>query len=154
MALLYLDTSALAKVYVRERGSELMAELTSEDADHGLAICAITQVEFHSVISRRRREGDLDNDEVKRAAERFDNHFRNVFERCPVDDRTLNLASVIVSRHVLRASDAIQLAACLTLIDDLTLSGEARGALTFVCADRRLLIAARSEGLTVLNPES
>ena len=148
MALLYLDTSALAKVYVRERGSELMAELTSEDVNYNLAICAITQVEFHSVISRRLREGDLDEDEVKRAAERFNNHLRNVFARCPVDDRTLNLASVIVARHVLRASDAIQLAACLTL------SGEARESLTFVCADRNLLTAARLEGLAVLNPES
>ena len=102
--------------------------MASSDANYNLAICAITQVEFHSVISRRRREGDLDEDEGKRAAERFDNHFRNVFERCPVDDRTLNLASDIVARHALRASDAIQLAACLTL------SGEARESLTFVCA--------------------
>ena len=90
----------------------------------------------------------MDEDEVKRAAERFNNHLRNVFARCPVDDRTLNLASVIVARHVLRASDAIQLAACLTL------SGEARESLTFVCADRNLLTAARLEGLAVLNPES
>ena len=89
----------------------------------------------------------MDEVAVKRAGERFDDHLRNTFKRCPVDDWTLNLASVIVSRHVLRASDAIQLAACLTL------SGEARESLTFVCADRNLLTAARSEGLAVLNPE-
>ena len=147
MALLYLDSSALAKIYVRERGSELMTELASSDANYNLAICAITQVEFHSVISRRRREGDLDEVAVKRAGERFDDHLRNTFKRCPVDDRTLNLASVIVSRHALKASDAIQLAACLTL------SGEARESLTFVCADRNLLTSARLEGLAVLNPE-
>ena len=122
--------------------------MASFDANYNLAICAITQVEFHSVISRRRREGDLDEVAVKRAGERFDDHLRNTFKRCPVDDRTLNLASVIVSRHALKASDAIQLAACLTL------SGEARESLTFVCSDRRLLTAARSEGLAVLNPES
>ena len=40
-----------------------MAELVSEDVNYNLAIRAITQVEFHSVISRRRRDGDLDEAE-------------------------------------------------------------------------------------------
>ena len=55
MALLYLDTSALVKLYVSEPGSERMMELASEDANHSPAISAITQVEFYSAIDRRRR---------------------------------------------------------------------------------------------------
>ena len=148
MALLYLDTSALAKLYISERGSERMAELASEDADYFLAISAITQVEFHSVIDRRRRMGDLDEDEAELALDMFSKRFRSAFFRCPVDDQTLDLACDLVHRYALRAYDAVQLAACVFL---LRLS--ARDDLTFVSADRRLMNAARSEGLAVVNPD-
>ena len=148
MELLYLDTSALVKLYISERGSERMAELAFSDASHSLATCAITQVEFHSAVDRRRRMADLGEDEADRAVEMFNDRFRSAFFRYPVDDQTLDLACDLVHRYALRAYDAVQLAACLFL---LRLS--ARDDLTFVSADRRLLTAARSEGLEVLNPD-
>ena len=147
MALLYLDTSALVKIYLDERGSERMSELASPDAGHRLAICSITQVEFHAAIRRLHRVGDLDNEAVEQAAESFDSRFRDRFLRRLVDDRTLNLASELTSRHPLRGYDAVQLASCLALEMDTGLSP------TFVCADRRLLDAAEAEGLAVLDPE-
>lgn len=147
MALLYLDTSALVKIYIDERGSERMNELASPDADHDLAICLVTQVEFHSAIRRRRRVGELGDEAVKQAAESFDSQFRAKFLRRPLNDWTLNLASELTSRHPLRAYDAVQLASCLALEMDTGLSP------TFVCADRRLLDAAEAEGLAVLDPE-
>ena len=149
MALLYLDTSALVKLYVSERGSERMAELAANDANP-IATCAITQVEFHSAIDRRRRlrGGGAGEEATGRALEKFSNHFRSEVFRYPVDDQTLDLACDLVHRHALRAYDAVQLAACLFL---LRLS--ARDSLIFVSADRRLLTAARSEGLEVLNPD-
>ena len=113
MALLYLDTSALVKLYVSERGSERMAELASPDANYSLATSAVTQVEFHSAIDRRFRMADLDEDETVLAVERFGNHFRSEVVRYPVDDRTLDLACGLVHRCALRAYDAVQLAACL-----------------------------------------
>ena len=146
MALLYLDTSALVNIYVEERGSERMKELALSDVGNRLAICSVAQVEFLSAIDRKRREGDLDDEAAKQVADLFDSHLRTKFIRRPVDDWTLNLASVMVPRHALRGYNAVQLAACLLLSD------ETRMDLTFVCADRRLLNAARSEGLSVLNP--
>ena len=74
MALLYLDTSALVKIYVEERGSERMKELALSDIGNRLAVCSITQVEFHAAINRRRREGDLDDEATKQAADLFDSH--------------------------------------------------------------------------------
>ena len=150
MALLYLDTSALVKLYLSEPGSERMAELASEDAGDSLAASAITQVEFHSAIDRRRRRrgGDASEEATARALETFNRRFRSAFFRYPVDDQTLDLACDLVHRHALRTYDAVQLAACLFI---LRLS--ARDDLTFVSADRRLLTAARSEGLAVLNPD-
>ena len=128
-----------------------MVELAFSDANYSLATCAITQVEFHSAIDRRRRlrGGDVDEDASERAVEGFSDRFKTSFFLHAVDDQTLDLACVLVSRHALRAYDAVHLAACLFL---LRLS--ARDDLTFISSDRRLLTAARAEGLAVLNPES
>ena len=147
MALLYLDTSALVKIYLDETGSERMRKLASPDEGNRLATCSITQVEFHAAIWRRRREGGLDYDTTERTIEQFNGRLRDDFLRRPVDDRTLDLASDLTSRHPMRGYDAVQLASCLAL------AATERESPTFVCADRALLTAAEAEGLSVLNPE-
>ena len=146
MALLYLDTSALVKLYIDEPGSERMEELASEDSGNRVAICSITQVELHAAIWRRHRIRELDDEEVELAIELFNGRLETDLLRCPVDDRTLNRASELTSRHPLRGYDATQLAACLVLETRL---GESP---TFVCADRALLTAAEGEGLPVIDP--
>ena len=146
MTLLYLDTSALVKLYIDEPGSDRVKELALSDAGARLAICSIAQVEFHSAVWRLRRVGELDVNAAKQAAELFDSQFRDKFVRHSLDDWTLNRASELTSRHPLRAYDAVQLASCLALARTMPESP------TFVCADRRLLTAAKAEGLPVLDP--
>ena len=51
---------------------------------------------------------DLDEGEAERAVESFNKHFRSEVFRYPVDDQTLDLACALVSRHALRAYDAVQ----------------------------------------------
>ena len=146
MALLYLDTSALVKLYINEPGTERMKELASRGSGNRVAICSITQVELHAAIQRRRREGGLDDEEVGLAIELFNARLETDLLRCPVDDRTLNRAAELTSRHPLRGYDATQLAACLVLETRMDESP------TFVCSDRTLLTAAEAEGLSVLDP--
>ena len=146
MALLYLDTSALVKLYINEPGTERMKGLASRGSDHDLATCSITQVEFHAAIWRRHRIRELDDEEAELAIELFNGRLRDDFLRRPVDDRTLDLASELTSRHPLRGYDAVQLASCLAL------EATEQDPPTFVCADRALLTAAVAEGLSVLDP--
>ena len=146
MALLYVDTSALVKIYIDERGSEGMRELASSDVGHRLATCSLTQVEFHSAIWRRRRVGELDGEAAKQAAELFDSQFRAKFLRRLINDWTLDLASELAARRPLRAYDAVQLASCLAMEEDM------REPSVFISADRQLLAAAKAEGLSVLDP--
>ena len=148
MALLYLDTSALAKLYVWESGSQRMLQLASVPEAHQIALCAISQVELHSAIRRRQRAGDLTDEVANEAVERFELHITNRFLRQSVSDQVIDLASDLVARHFLRAYDAVQLAGCLVL------KATARESPIFVCADQHLLVAARSEHLTVLDPTS
>ena len=146
MALLYLDTSALVKVYVNEPGSQLMRRMVLPAEFNEIAISAITPVEFHSAIRRRQRGRDFDAGEADRIVGLFDAQLRLSFLLAPVADREFALAIRLIARHYLRAYDAVQLAACLTLADSATESP------VFVCSDSRLLQAAQAEGLATLDP--
>ena len=146
MALLYLHTSALVKIYVNELGSQLMRQLVLPSESHEVAIAGITPVEFHSAIRRRQRARDFDAGEADRIVNLFDAQLRRSFLLAPVADQEFALAIRLIARHYLRGYDAVQLAACLTLADS---SEEAP---VFVCSDSRLLQAAEAEGLTTLDP--
>lgn len=60
MALYYLDTSALVKLYVRESGTERMLRLTTGSEAPQFAILSVARVELYSAVRRRERAGDLD----------------------------------------------------------------------------------------------
>ncbi len=139
----YVDSSALAKLYVSERGTEGVGRIA---AVHPLAASSVTYVEVRSALARRAREGELTREEVRHAAARLDAHWQ-VIAVVPSDDRLFRVAADLCDRRPLRAGDAIQLASALALRN--------QGAeVTFVCADRQLLAAAAAEGLGVLDPEA
>jgi len=68
------------------------------------------------------------------------------FIRQLINDTVIDTALEMIDRYALRAYDAIQLAGCIVLC---AMSAEA---LTFVCSDHKLLEAAQSEQLKVLDP--
>lgn len=147
MALYYLDTSALVKLYIREPGTDRMLRLAGRPAGNQLAVLALAQVEFRSALRRRERMGDIDRLAATDLIELFTRHLDTKFVRRSVNDVVLETASGLVDRYPLRAYDAVQLAGCLALK---TTTGDAGP--TFVCSDRQLLEAAESEGLPLLDP--
>lgn len=58
---MYLDTSALAKLYLEEEGSDQVREWAG--AAEALATSRVALAELAAAIARRRREGDLTDDE-------------------------------------------------------------------------------------------
>lgn len=146
MALHYLETSALAKLYIDEPGTDLMLGLADPAAGHQLAILALAEVELRSAVRRRERSGDLAAAEANFLLESFALDLRDVFQRRPVNDAALEMAATLIDRHPLRAYDALQLAGCLMLRMSST------AAPVFVCSDLRLLQAAQAEGLDILDP--
>jgi predicted nucleic acid-binding protein len=147
VALYYLETSALVKLYVREPGTERMLRLASRAANHHLAVLALAQVELRSAIRRREREGDIDRALGTRLIDRFERHIQGRFIRQLVTDSVIEQALDLIDRHPLRAYDAIQLAGGLVLRS--TSAGESP---IFVCADRQLIAAAEAVGLAALDP--
>lgn len=148
MALLYLDTSALVKLYVQEIGTDEMLALAHPDIGNRLAILALTRIEFRAAVRRRAKLGDIDAQLVKVLTDNLSQHIANVFQIQPVNEAVLEEATGLIDRHSLRAYDAVQLGGCLALRATVA----AQFDLSFVCADEELLEAARSEELNTINP--
>lgn len=146
MALLYLETSALVKRYIRESGTDQILELVRDPA-HQFAILSVTQVEFRSAIRRRERTGDLPSRIGDHVIDLFGMHLQTDYIVQPVGSETIEIAGAMVDRHVLHGYDALQLAGYLAL----KIFGGADQT-TFVCSDRVLLQAAVNEGGDVFDP--
>lgn len=147
LALYYLETSALVKLYVQEPGTDRLLQLASNVSDNRLAILAISPVEARSAIRRRELAGDIDPKTATLILDRLQQHVETRFIRQALNDTVLDGALEMIDRYALRAYDAIQLAGCLALSASTTVEPPA-----FVCSDQQLLEAARSELLAVLDP--
>lgn len=146
MSLYFLDTSALVKLYVREPGTDRLLALAENEPESRFAVLTISAVEARSAIRRRQREGDIDNLAASQIVSSLQMHLETKFIRQIVNDVVIDSALEMVDRYALRAYDAIQLGGCVVIS-----ASEARPS-TFVCSDRRLLEAAQSERIQVLDP--
>lgn len=135
----YFDASALAKRYVREQGSVRVRRLLASD---GPATSRLSTVEVASALMRRSREGVFSDRERDRALIGLEKDMSAmlIVELTP---EVAARARRLLERQPLRAGDAIQLASCLYLREEL---GED---VQFVAFDKRLAAAASQEGLTV-----
>ena len=146
MKSVYLDTSALIKLYVEEEGDERVVEAAEGAADGRIVILVLTPLEARSAIRRREREGDIAAADVDRVLRQIEDDCSTLFLTQPLSSPVMEEAARLIDRHPLRAYDALQLAGCLVVGENMP------EPVTFVCADARLCEAAANEGLTALNP--
>lgn len=140
----YFDASALVKRYVRESGSLMVRRLLAP----GIAASSrLSEVEVSSGIIRRAREGSFANQQRDRMLTAL-LHDVPALAMVEMTPEVTAYARTVLLRHPLRASDAIQLASCLYLQRQLAQP------VPFVAFDRRLVQAARAEGLTVITARS
>jgi predicted nucleic acid-binding protein len=146
LALYFLDTSALVKLYVQEPGTDRLLHLVTTPSDNRFAVLSLSAVEARSAIRRRQRAGDIDPDAANLILDSLQKHMESKFVHQVVNSTVVQIALEMVDRYPLRAYDAVQLAGCLVL------SAIEGPDLAFVCSDRQLLDAANSEKIAVLDP--
>lgn len=146
MASVYLDTSALVKLYIEEEGTARVAALTADRDDVQFVVLDITLIESRSAIRRRQREGDVSGTDADLILRQIEEDAAVSFLLQPSTSAVMEEAARLIDRHTLRAYDALQLAGCLVVRHNVP------GPVTFVCADTRLCEAASLEGVTTLNP--
>jgi hypothetical protein len=135
----YFDTSALAKRYVAEVGSERVQAWLGAPV---LATSRWTHVELLSAMSRRCREGLLRIDQRNQIAATLVDDLAG-FIVMEVDPGVIAIADGLLVRHALSAGDAVQLASALALRQ---WTGQA---VAFLGFDNRLKAAATREGLAL-----
>ena len=145
MAVYFLDTSAVVKRYVQETGTAWIKALADQATGHFLYVDRITDVEMTAAIARRRRLGSLTIAQAGTALNEFRQDFAQHYRIVEITILLLRHASQLTDLHVLRAYDAVQLAAALDLhrLDP---------SLIVVSADAELNAAATAEGLPVEDP--
>jgi uncharacterized protein len=136
--ILYLDTSALVKIYVEETRSADVRE--SAKGSEGLATSRIAYAEARAAFARKRREQDLSRVSYRSVVNDLDQDWNDYFI-VDVSESVVRAAGILAENHALRGADAIHLASAVTL------SKKAGESVMFLCFDGRLATAAEKEGL-------
>ena len=146
---LFVDTSALVKLYHHEAGTEAFTDLLNQYAgDLVITIADLTRIEFHSAFLKRVRINEIALDTVKKVFEAFDKDLQMF---CVVEVDTvvkgfaMQLLDTVAYQISLRTLDAIQLATAIV-------SHQVVAVDYFVVCDKNLLNVA-GYYFTTFNPE-
>lgn len=148
MSTFFVDSSALAKRYLKETGSTWVLNWIEPTAGNVIIISELAFVELQSLLARRVRENTLTHLSANALLTDFLIHYRDDYLVVLVDTPIMQAAGHLVHRHKLRTLDAVQLASALHALNLLA------EPMTFVSADTNLLAAASAEGFLVDNPHA
>jgi len=146
----FLDTSALAKLYRKEPGSDFVDRIVAEQGSRRF-ISRFTLLEMESVLALKFRTGEIDDKSLTVARRRLEADLgsRRLLVATVSDDHLRGARQLLMDHgrtEALRGPDALQLSVAL---------GLKRAGLVsvFVAADQKLCRVAMIEGFTTLNPE-
>jgi predicted nucleic acid-binding protein len=139
--MLYLHTSALIKLYFKEKHSELVSE-AFRAADR-VASHVLTYVEVHATFGRIKQDRKIDDVLYEKTKEDFKHNWQNYFHIQSTQE-LLEHAADLAENFRLRAYDSVHLAAAHKL------SMKSSLPVTFACFDKTLNKAAQILGLSLL----
>lgn len=141
--ILFLDTSALVKLLLREQYTDEVKRWFDQSTH--LTASVVTYPEACSALCRDHRVSGTSSSSLEAKVASLDQIWAEVMA-LPVNER---LAGRLALAHGLRGMDSVQLAAVSTLRDKLRADAP-DVVVSFASFDRRLLAAAEREGLTTL----
>ena len=130
---LAVDSSALAKRYVLETGSEAMHDLLQKASQ--LAMCTILVPEIISGLNRRQRENILSPREYRKVKKQLLEDVRDAVV-LQITPAVISSSVKLLETNSLRAMDALHVACAMQWRAEL-----------FATADKRQLRAAKNAGL-------
>lgn len=137
--MIYWDSSALIKKYLKEDGSNSVLQLLSTDPL--LATSQLTYAEAHATFARKLREKEISLKTYQGACSMFEADWK-AMAIVRMEDKILPKIRSLLAKHPLRSADSVHLASALYVSEY-----SRYNALPFACADKKLLQAAISEGL-------
>ena len=129
----FLDSSAFAKRYVEEPGSQAVETLCMEATELALSVVCIPEI--ISALNRRVRERSLSARQYEAAKEHMSEDIRDA-AIVNLTPEVVSTCTMILEASPVRAMDALHIACAVQW-----------GAELFVSADRRQVSAAKKTGL-------
>lgn len=142
--MIFVDTSALAKRYIEEPGSEKV-RLLMEEAD-GIVVSRLAYAETLSALIRRRKAIRVSDADFDRLLQDFRAEWED-FIVVEMNHDTLQFVDAVIEKHALCGADSIHLSTALCL------RNAAASGITFVASDAELLAAAQRERFPTINPQ-
>ena len=147
--LVYLDSSAIVKRYIEEKGSDVIDVVYTsiEDGNNRAAFSIWNVGEVIGAIDTRQQKGDIDEKSMGESIRLFVGETKKFVAMrrliiLPITGRLLEQCrELIVKRHIYQA-DALQL-----------VTASYSGSMLVITADKRLAECAKVEGIEVANPE-
>jgi len=142
----FLESTAFAKLFVQEQGTDALIRLMEAVEDNRKLISASTPLEVYAAIRRRERSGDISAENAAAALDSLRLESARMVQQ-PLNPAVLEAARQLLDRTTLRWPDTLQLGAA-EVARDMFQGTE----IIFVSASAQLLEAAGAEGFHTLDP--
>ena len=146
MTCYFLESTAFAKLFVREQGTDALIRLMEAVEDNRKLISASTPLEVYAAVRRRERSGSISAEDATTALDSLRMEAARMVQQ-PLNPAVLEAARQLLDRTALRWPDTLQLGAALVARD--MFQGTE---IIFVSASPQLLEAAKGEGFHALDP--
>jgi len=144
----FLESSAFAKLFVQEPGTDALIRLMEAVEDNRKLISAATPLEIYSAIRRRERAGFISTESAAAALDILRIEAARMVQQ-PLNPAVLEAARQLVDRTSLRWPDSLQLGSAAVAREMFQGTD-----VIFVSASPAMLEAARAEGFHALDPTS
>jgi predicted nucleic acid-binding protein len=142
----FLESTAFAKLFVQEQGTDALIRLMEAVEDNRKLISASTPLEVYAAIRRRERAGAITPENAAAALDILRLEAARMVQE-PLNPAVLEAARQLLDRTTLRWPDTLQLAAAL-VARDMFQNTE----IIFVSSSPQLLEAAKAEAFHTLDP--
>jgi uncharacterized protein len=152
--MLYLDSSALVKRYVQEKGSK--AVVSRFERGETIYTSVLSFAEVHAAICRKYREKKLSPNEKEKLVGEFQADWSFSLNILELTATTMLALPSLCAQYSLKASDAVHLSAAVWLKDAIRVRAkgfdDSGNFVEFGVCDRQLGEAAFKCGFQVFNP--
>jgi predicted nucleic acid-binding protein len=142
----FLESTAFAKLFVQEPGTDALIRLMEAVEDNRKLISAATPLEVYGAIRRRERAGTITAENAAAALEILRMEAARMVQQ-PLNPAVLEAARQLLDRTALRWPDTLQLGSA-AVARDMFQGTE----VIFVSSSPQMLEAARSEGFQAIDP--
>jgi len=142
----FLESTAFARLFVQEPGTETLVRLMETVEDNRKLIAASAPLEVYAAIRRRERSGSISPEDANAALEILRLEAARMVQE-PLNPAVLEAARQLIDRTELRWPDALQLGAAI-VAREMFLGTE----IVFISTSQQLLDTAKAEGFHVLDP--